>query len=97
MKPSIIDRLNFVNASYHSMHGLIKSHWEKDNGNFSWDITVPGNTTAEVYIPASSSDEVLEDNIKAALSPGIKFLKMENGNAVFEMGSGEYHFKVSKQ
>ena len=97
MKPSIIDGLNFVNASYHSMHGLIKSHWKKDNGNFSWDITVPGNTTAEVYIPAASVNEVMEGTSSASASDGVKFLKMENGNAVFELGSGEYHFKVSKR
>ena len=97
MKPSIIDGLNFVNASYHSMHGLIKSYWKKDSSSFTWDITVPGNTTAEVCIPATSVNEVMEDVSSASASEGVKFLKMENGNAVFELGSGEFHFKVSKQ
>jgi len=43
-----------------------------------------------------SVNEVMEDATNASASEGVKSLKMENGNAVFELGSGEFHFKVSK-
>jgi alpha-L-rhamnosidase len=52
MKPSVTNELNFVEASYHSIHGLIKSHWRKEGKSFSWDLTIPANTKAMVYIPA---------------------------------------------
>jgi alpha-L-rhamnosidase len=93
MKPEIIDGLDFVNASYKSMHGLIKSEWVKETNSFSWNITIPGNTKALVYIPANAKSDVTESGEKAAISKGVKFLRMEQGTALFEVGSGEYNFK----
>lgn len=93
MKPEVIDGLDFVKASYHSMHGLIKSEWVKEANTFFWDITVPGNSKAKVFIPANNKSDVIENGEKATKADGIKFLKMEQGRAVFEIESGEYHFK----
>ncbi|HEY4789700.1 MAG TPA: family 78 glycoside hydrolase catalytic domain [Bacteroidales bacterium] len=92
MKPSVIDGLNFVNASYQSIHGLIKSEWRKKPGVFTWKITVPGNTKAIVYIPAGSEKEVSENGKSASSAEGIRFLHMEGKLAVFEIGSGDYTF-----
>jgi len=52
MKPIPVEGLDYVNAEYHSVHGLIKSSWKKEDNSFIWDITVPCNTTATVYIAA---------------------------------------------
>jgi alpha-L-rhamnosidase len=92
MKPEMIDGLNFVNASYHSMHGEIKSEWKKENKNFTWKINIPGNTSAIIYIPARSQNVVTESGEKVSSTKGIKFLKMEGSRAIFEIGSGEYSF-----
>lgn len=51
MAPVFPEGLDHVSASYQSVYGEIKSAWTKQNGNFSWDITVPGNTSATVRIP----------------------------------------------
>lgn len=51
MKPYPIDGLDFVNASYRSVHGIIKSEWKKEGGSFIWHITIPCNTKATVYLP----------------------------------------------
>lgn len=93
MKPEIIDSLDFVKASYHSMHGLIKSEWVKEANMFSWNITIPGNSKAMIFIPANAKSDVTENGEKAANANGIKFLRMEQGRAVFEVRSGEYYFK----
>jgi alpha-L-rhamnosidase len=94
MKPSFDVDLSYVNASYQSPYGIVKSYWKKENGQLNWNISVPGNATAIVYVPAKENGEVNEANKLAASSEGIKFLKMENGNAVFEIGSGNYSFSV---
>ena len=93
MKPEIIDGLNFVNASYHSVHGLIKSEWVKEENTFSWNILIPGNTKALVYVPANSKSDVTVFSENTSMPDETKFLRMEKGRAVFEAGSGEYHFK----
>lgn len=93
MKPEIIDGLDFVKASYHSIHGLIKSEWIKDANRFSWNITIPGNSKAMIFIPANAKSDVTENGEKATNANGIKFLRMEQGRAIFEVKSGEYFFK----
>lgn len=93
MKPEPVDGLDFVNASYQSDYGTISSSWKKKGHSFSWDITIPGNTSALVYLPAESAEMVKENGIKIESTEGIHFLKMEGDRAVFEVGSGEYHFQ----
>lgn len=95
MKPSFDVGLDYVNASYQSPYGAIKSYWKKENGQLNWNISVPGNATAVVYLPAKENSEVKENMKLASSSEGVKFLRMENGSAVFEIGSGNYSFSVS--
>ncbi|MDR2039024.1 MAG: glycoside hydrolase family 78 protein [Bacteroidales bacterium] len=94
MKPYPIAGLNHVSASYHSVRGPIKSAWRKNNDHFEWEITIPGNTSAVVYIPASDKGKVTESGQKASSAKGVKYLKMDGDYAVFEVGSGDYNFKV---
>jgi alpha-L-rhamnosidase len=96
MKPFLVDGLNYVKADFHSVHGLIQSSWEKRNGSFGWDISVPCNTTATVYIPNASGKVIKENGVKAKTVKGVKFKRFEKGHAVFEVGSGSYHFAVDE-
>ena len=93
MHPYPVAGLNFVKASYHSIHGLIESRWSKDNQVFQWEITVPGNMTATIYVPATNQSQVTENGQKASSAKGVKFLKMEGDYAVFRIGSGNYSFR----
>ncbi len=91
MKPSIIDGLDEVKASYHSVHGLIKSAWMKTGQSFQWEITVPCNTTATVYIPATCKENITE-NGQTIPNRHIKFVGMDGDYTVCEIGSGIYSF-----
>ncbi|HEY0679422.1 MAG TPA: family 78 glycoside hydrolase catalytic domain [Chitinophagaceae bacterium] len=91
MKPEIIDGLDHVKASYVSLHGLIKSEWSRnrESGDFRWSITIPPNTSAMVYIPAVSNDQVRVTG-KSAGETQNSFVKMDGRYAVYEFGSGQY-------
>ena len=93
MRPYPVEGLNYVKASYHSLHGIIKSSWQKNDDAFQWEITVPANTTATVYIPATNKAQVTEAGQKASSAKGVKFLKMEDDCAVYQVGSGNYSFQ----
>lgn len=95
MKPFPVDGLEYVNASYHSIHGIIKSYWKKKGNNFDWNISVPANTTATVYIPAGDLSDITEQGKDITKAEGVRFVKMEDGRAVVEVGSGSYHFLSS--
>ncbi|WP_342648385.1 family 78 glycoside hydrolase catalytic domain [Mucilaginibacter sp. CSA2-8R] len=92
MKPTMVDGLKYVTASYQTPYGLVKSAWKK-GGDFTWNISIPANSTALISIPAKSIDEVTEGGRKAATAEGLKFVKMDGSMAVFEAGSGNYSFK----
>ncbi len=92
MKPEDIDGLHFTNSSYRSLYGNIVSNWKKSNAQFNWQISIPANTSATIYIPAPTEKAVFEDGQLAMSKQGIQFIKMDGQNAVFEIGSGNYSF-----
>jgi alpha-L-rhamnosidase len=84
MHPVPAGDLTFVRATHNSPYGLIASEWHRDGKKFDWQIEIPANTTATVYVPASSPK-----TIKAS---GLKISRFKGGHAIFELGSGKYHF-----
>jgi alpha-L-rhamnosidase len=84
MKPEPVGHLKFVEATHNSPYGLISSEWYREGNTFDWRIKIPANTTATVYVPASKPGAVKAD--------GVESVRYENGRAVYELGSGKYHF-----
>jgi alpha-L-rhamnosidase len=93
MRPEPVGDLQFVKASHRSPYGLIASEWQRKDGVFRWDITVPVNTTATVYVPANSVESVTESGKPARNARGLRFLRSDPGRAVFQVGSGRYSFQ----
>ena len=85
MEPVFPDGLDEVSASYASVYGEIKSAWTKKGGDFSWDITLPGNTSAIVRIPKKY-------NVTVGNLPGVRRVSATEGYMEVEIGSGSYHF-----
>ena len=85
MEPVFPDGLDEVSASYGSVYGEIKSAWTKKGGDFSWDITLPGNTSAIVRIPKKY-------NVTVGNLPGVRRVSATEGYMEVEIGSGSYHF-----
>ncbi|MEU9272626.1 family 78 glycoside hydrolase catalytic domain [Streptomyces sp. NPDC048251] len=81
-------------GSLKTVYGLLSSKWNTDNGAFNLKVTVPVNTVAEVHVPAKTRWEVTESGRPAGDAKGVRFLRMEDGAAVFEVGSGSYSFGV---
>jgi alpha-L-rhamnosidase len=94
MKPFIIDGLDYVTADFHSVKGLVKSAWKKQNDIFNWQITLPANTGATLYIPAASKEDIQVDKRNITQFEEIKFLRTEGEYQVFEFGSGNYTIEV---
>lgn len=88
--------LTWAKASYKSMYGEIKSEWKKDQDVFHLNVTIPVNTTAEIWLPVKENQNITEGGKRDFTSDGIKLLRHENGYTVFEVGSGSYDFMVNK-
>jgi len=94
LRPQLIGNLTFARARYQSIHGLIASEWQIHEDTLEWFVSIPANTTATVYIPTERAEAVSESGKLAAYADGVEFLRMENGNTVFSVGSGEYTFII---
>ena len=84
--------LTWAKADYDSVHGPVSSHWKMEGDDFKLEVAIPANTSATVYIPAAKQSDVTEGGQLAEKSTGVKFVKMDSGAAVFEIGSGNYAF-----
>lgn len=83
LRPEPVGGLSWVKVSYDSVRGPIVSDWKIAAGRFAWNVRIPPGAEATLWLPASSRSDVLE-------SDGLRFLRMEDGRAVFAAGSGEY-------
>ena len=92
MKPDFKAGLTYVNASYESIYGVIKSDWKTSKTNLVWKITIPANTSAVVYLPTENASAVMVNNQK--LDKFSKSYKTENNNIVLTLESGSYVLNV---
>jgi alpha-L-rhamnosidase len=89
-------QMTYAKGYYDAMYGRISSSWKVDKGVLTYAATVPANTTATLYLPAKSEKVVTEGGKKISKkTAGIKFVKFENGKAVYELSSGSYTFTAS--
>lgn len=53
IRPQPVGDITHAKGSYHSVYGEVVSEWKIVNGKFELAITVPANTTADVYLPGN--------------------------------------------
>jgi len=95
INPQPVGDVTWAKASYNSIRGKIVSDWKRDGGKFTLQVTIPANTTATVFIPAKSAGDVTEGGNAIPQVPDVKFLREENGRAIFEIASGSYEFEAA--
>ena len=92
IQPNPVGDLTWARGSYDSIRGPIRVAWEKSKGSLVLEADIPANTTATVSIPAIQSDTVRESGRPAAGSPGVTFLRLEEGRAWYSVTSGRFSF-----
>ncbi len=78
--------ITHASASTETRHGTLACAWKIEGSQFSADITIPPNTTAEIILPVSG--EIREGGVVADKRPGIHKV---TGNSL-SVGSGVYRF-----
>jgi alpha-L-rhamnosidase len=81
---------------YDSMYGRISSAWKADGKVLTYRATVPANTTATLYLPATAAAAVKESGKDAGVAKGVAFVRYENGRAVYKLESGSYQFTSTR-
>ena len=83
-------------GSYNSMYGRIRSAWKVDGPVLTYRATVPANTSATLYLPATTAEAVKEGGKKVGEAKAVTFVKHENGKAVYRLESGNYVFTSTR-
>jgi len=91
-RPEISEKFKFVKVTHRSIAGDILAHWEISGNMLTYRVTVPVNSTAEVFVPCKSGTAVTIDGKAPADIRGIKILTHVAGYQVFSTGSGSYTF-----
>jgi hypothetical protein len=94
IKPVAVAGLDEAGGVQDTVRGEVRSHWRRSGGRFALDVTVPANATAEVWLPVPRASAVLESGAVAGGADGVVLDRMEDGHAVFDVGSGTYRFTV---
>ena len=75
-------------------YGRVAAEWHNEEDMFSLAVTIPVNTTAEIYVPSPSKDKVLLDGEAVESCADVKVTGYSDGYTRIEVGSGTYLFEV---
>jgi len=78
-------------------YGRIISNWKREGDTVSLEITIPPNTTATVFVPAKDMASVLDGGNATDKARDVRFLRMQDGAAVYAVGSGCHQFSTSRK
>jgi alpha-L-rhamnosidase len=92
MRPDPVPGLDWVKASQRTPYGKVESAWQHKGGEFAWQVTVPVNTTATVFIPADNTNAVTENGKFLNEADGIKIVGASDGRVELLLSSGKYGF-----
>jgi alpha-L-rhamnosidase len=86
--PHLDARMTSARAEYESVYGKIVSDWKgTPSGPFSLSVTVPANTSAQVFLPEIGGAQLIEDG-------NPTHAQQVEGSYVVKVGSGTYNFEV---
>lgn len=85
LRPFVGQGLDHARGAYRSLHGEIRSAWQREGSRLTWEITVPPNTSARVAIPCADDGEPETD--------GLALVGREPGFAICEAPAGTFRFQ----
>ena len=92
IRPNPVRNLDWVRASYNSVHGRVETAWEKVGNELRLNIRIPANATATVIVPAKSVASVSESGHGLDGAQGVRVLRSKMGCVVLAVESGTYRF-----
>ncbi|GAB3933806.1 glycoside hydrolase family 78 protein [Larkinella terrae] len=94
IKPELVGDITQTNVRYVSPYGPIRSDWKKTGQQLELTVSIPANTTATVFLPASVGRSISESGKPLENRSDVKVLRTENDKTVLAIGAGMYVFTV---
>lgn len=84
--PTPVGNIRDVQGYYDSPKGRIGVHWKKINNDFSLEVAIPENTSADIVLPVSAAANITESE------KPVQHVKVVEGCPVIPAAPGVYHF-----
>ena len=97
IRPQVVKEVDWVRCTYNSVRGRITSNWKRDGSRVKFEMEIPANTTALVYLPAKDFSQITEGGKPAPQVAGIRLERHEHGQVILHIGSGRYSFQVQNR
>jgi alpha-L-rhamnosidase len=89
IQPKLVGDLRHVRGSYETPQGTARSSWARSERRFELKVTVPANTTAEVWVPSVDGD---------VHAPSRATYDRTDGDyTVYAVPAGEFTFRSTTQ
>jgi alpha-L-rhamnosidase len=96
IKPEMPGDLTWVHSRYESVRGPIVSNWKRTGTKLQMEISIPPNSTANVYIPAKNIETISESGKPLNQAANIRVVdKLIDGRACVSIPSGNYVFEAA--
>jgi len=96
IQPFIEKGLTNASASLQTNYGMVSSSWISSEGRLEFNVEIPANTTASIYIPAKDEASVTENGKPLNASEDFVVKGRLPGFVVVTSGSGKYRFTVNQ-
>lgn len=93
LRPLPDARLGWCEASYRGHLGTVSSRWKVEGAAAQWDVSVPPGSGGAVELPAAFASVSLDGRPLA--DHGIEARRTADGGIAFEIGSGDWAFRLS--
>lgn len=98
MKPAFdLEEVGYIKASHITPYGEVISHWTQSATSYNWDIMLPPNCSAEVWLPNGNEKQITESGKGLRKAEGVTILRKEKGYTLCNIESGNYCFHIEKQ
>jgi alpha-L-rhamnosidase len=95
LTPTTPEGLETVNCTYHSPFGAIVSNWKKQSsGSYTYEITVPSGSKANVKLPVDGAQKVTIENAKG-IDQSSSIDGLQSGH--FSLPEGSYEIVIGSE
>ena len=91
LKPNFVQELDFFEATHEGPYGKIVSSWKKKGETVEYNVSVPPNSMATLYLKGKKMKEngrTIEEN------PWIRIKETQKDQIILELKSGNYRFEI---
>ena len=96
IKPHVGGGFKNAAATLQTYYGTASSGWKIITDKILFDVEIPPNTTATIYLPAKATEAITENGTALSAIKDISITGSEEGYVILKVGSGKYNFEVKQ-